>query len=134
LIPETKVCCQVSDKDFAALLPDQSEKQVPRMSSTSSPAKSSIPSREKSSQGAASHVRKPLPPGTTFADFISATRVIPSRRGDLLKMFQMMIANDAFPAVAEWSELYRLMGRLSAGDDAVDQARKLWREYRKASQ
>jgi hypothetical protein len=94
------------------------------MSLSNTPIKKSTASREKSSQGASSCVR-------SFESFVDAQRVMPSRRGDLLKLYQTLIAADAFPAIATWADLYRLMCHLSAGDDAIALARMLWREYQK---
>lgn len=97
------------------------------------PAKSStpeIPLREISSRA----VLSDGPSGRSgFVDFILAARVKASRRGDLIATYRTLINAGVFPSVAAWSDLYRMMAARRASDEAINEARKLWREYQKST-
>jgi len=67
-----------------------------------------------------------------FVDFIATLRVFPTPRGDLIALFRTLINANAFPRVATWSDLFRFMTVRRAAPEAINEARKLWREYTKS--
>jgi hypothetical protein len=68
----------------------------------------------------------------SFVDFILTLRVYATARGDLVALLKTLINADAFPTIAAWSDLIGLMRRRNARPEAIDTARKLWREFQKS--
>jgi hypothetical protein len=77
------------------------------------------------------HRRAPLPPGTTFTDFIKASRITRSPRGGFLADAKTLINCGKFPTIDSWTDLLRFVRGRNACDDAIALARSLWSEYQK---
>lgn len=69
----------------------------------------------------------------TFAQFI-ATRRAPLQartpRGDLINDCQTLINAGKFPEMKQWSDLYRFISGRNARTETIEEARRLWRQYR----
>lgn len=68
----------------------------------------------------------------SFADFVMRLRVTMGPRGDLIALFKTLASARAFPPIAAWADLYGFMVRRSSPPAAIDEARKLWRQYQKS--
>ncbi|SIO24636.1 hypothetical protein SAMN05443247_03114 [Bradyrhizobium erythrophlei] len=66
-----------------------------------------------------------------FVDFILTLRIFPTPRGDLIALYKTLISARAFPTITTWPELYGFMSRRNARPEAIDEARKLWKQYQK---
>jgi hypothetical protein len=67
-----------------------------------------------------------------FVDFILTLRVTTSPRGDLIALIKTLINARAFPPIATWPDLYRFMIARRATPDTINEARKLWSQYKSA--
>jgi len=75
---------------------------------------------------------KSLGEALSFADFVLTLRVTAGPRSDLIALYKTLINARAFPTIAAWSDLYRLMTGRRASNEAIDEARKLWRQFSKS--
>jgi hypothetical protein len=66
----------------------------------------------------------------SFKDFMRSARVTNSPRGDFIADAKTLINAGAFPAVENWADLYGFMSRRGSSADKIEEARKLWREYK----
>jgi hypothetical protein len=68
----------------------------------------------------------------TFAEFIQSARVTETPRGDFIADAKTLINACVFPAIDSWGDLYGFMMRRRACPEAIEQARKVWRQYQKS--
>ena len=68
----------------------------------------------------------------TFSDFIKSVRVTNSPRGDFIADTKTLINCGKLPAIKTWGELYHFMSSRHACPEAIEQARKVWRQYQKS--
>lgn len=68
----------------------------------------------------------------TFAEFIQSRNITNSPRGDFIADTKTLINCRRFPAVTCWSELYSFMSNRRASQEAIAEARKLWRSFQKS--
>jgi hypothetical protein len=66
----------------------------------------------------------------TFKDYIQSTRVFPTPRGDYIADTKTLINAGVFPAIDSWSDLYGFMAGRGARPEAIEEARKVWRQYK----
>jgi hypothetical protein len=66
----------------------------------------------------------------TFKEFIQSARVTNSPRGDFIADAKTLINAGVFPTVEGWGDLYGFMARRRACPEAVEEARKLWRQFK----
>jgi len=69
----------------------------------------------------------------TFAEYITQCRAKSGPRGDFIADAKASIRDNTLPDVRCWADLYRFLTKQSACDEAVMQARKVWREYQRAN-
>jgi hypothetical protein len=69
----------------------------------------------------------------TFTDYIKSARVTQTPRGDFIADTKTLINCGKFPDMKTWSELYHFMSMRNAGGEAINQARRVWRQYHKAA-
>ena len=65
-----------------------------------------------------------------FAEFIQSARVFPTPRGAFIADAKTWINAGVLPAVDSWADLYGFMSRRGSRPEAIDIARKVWREYK----
>jgi hypothetical protein len=65
----------------------------------------------------------------SFVDFLATARIKASPRGDLIALFRTLLNAGALPAITCWPDLYHLMTSRRATTEAINEARKFWREY-----
>ena len=68
----------------------------------------------------------------SFADFVMRLRVTMGPRGDLIALYKTLISARALPTFAAWADLYGFMVRRNTRLEAINEARKLWRQYQKS--
>ena len=68
----------------------------------------------------------------TFSDFMASRNITRSVRGDFIADTQTLINAKKFPPINCWAELYNFMRARNATDEAMTEARKLWRAYQKS--
>jgi hypothetical protein len=68
----------------------------------------------------------------TFSDFVSARYCTRSARGDFVADVKSWIGAGIFPHIEQWSDLYRFLTSQNATSEKIEQARKMWRGFKKA--
>ncbi len=66
----------------------------------------------------------------TFKEYIQSARVTSTPRGDYIADTKTLINAGVFPAVDSWADLYGFMMRRRACPEAIEEGRKLWRQYK----
>jgi hypothetical protein len=69
----------------------------------------------------------------TFVEFIKRARVTETPRGDFIADTQTLVSCGKLPDFKTWGELYVFMTSRHACAPAIEQARRVWRQYRKAA-
>ena len=70
----------------------------------------------------------------TFANFLESKRITPNAvRGDFLADSKTLINCGKFPVITCWADLFRFMRSRNACEESIAEARKLWRQYQKAT-
>lgn len=65
----------------------------------------------------------------TFKSYIQSARVTETPRGDFIADCKTLINCNKLPDVQSWSELYGFMWKRGACREAIEEARKVWRQY-----
>jgi hypothetical protein len=65
-----------------------------------------------------------------FAEFIQSARVTATPRGDYIADTKTLINAGVFPAVDSWADLYGFMSRRGSRLEAIEEARKVWRQFK----
>ena len=66
----------------------------------------------------------------TFKEFIQSARVTNTPRGDFIADAKTLINAGVFPTVDSWCDLYGFMTRRHACPEAIEEARKAWRQFK----
>jgi hypothetical protein len=65
----------------------------------------------------------------TFADYITSCRVTDTPRGDFIEDTRVLIRTGKLPNLRSWDQLQSLMRSRGACSEAIDEGRKVWRQY-----
>jgi hypothetical protein len=65
----------------------------------------------------------------TFAEYITSCHVTDTPRGDFIEDARVLIRVGKLPDVQRWSQLEWFLLKRGACREAIEEGRKLWRQY-----
>jgi hypothetical protein len=66
----------------------------------------------------------------TFSDFMRSRNITRSPRGDFIADTKTLINAGKLPTITCWGDLYCFMMSRCASQEAITEARKLWRQFK----